>query len=283
MGQTPTPTPELMLLAQQYNVMFNPSVSGPTATPTATPTTEPGGSWAVTFDTTHDSASGDWEGYGITCTEGSGVLDYTETDQGSCNFTGTGEGNAQPTDDDQWGFMEFGAAVDYVGPMLRSTSGNMATGEFAYAARGSGDSLIEIRVCDGDLNDSDCTTMGEGINPGDDPGEAGDGILFAVAGEGDNTVLCMWAFDVVGATDYCDSANWGLAHICMNDDQTPLSPGSKLDDFINCSTTICLSWGGDGPDQSEKGFPVTTQYNVRAYSGSTASDDFSTHTCGGTL
>jgi hypothetical protein len=270
-----------MLLAQQYNVMFNPGVSGPTATPTATPG---GSSWAKTFDDDHNTDHSDWVGYGITCTENAGSSEDLSPGaaQGSCNFTGS----SQPTDADQWGFMEFGDSVANAGPMLRSTSGNMTESEYMYAARVNGASLIEIRVCDGNdtYSDSNCTTMDTGIDPGANYAGDGDAILFAVANEEDDTVLCLWVFDstVIGGLDICnDSADWGNAVYCINDDGTP--PTSKLDDFIDCGDeTDCNGWASDGPNDN-KGWPGAGQVNVRTYSGSGSNADFSTHTCGGTL
>jgi hypothetical protein len=286
-----------MLLAQQYNVMFNPGVSGPTATPTATPG---GSSWAKTFDDDHNSDHSDWVGYDAlaaggaagVCTENAGSSGSIEpsdessgTLQGSCNFVNSAQGS-QPSDRDQWGFMQHGDAVDFVGPMLRATSGNMANNEYAYAARCSGTILSEIRICDGSSNDGDCITMGDGTNPGGTFINPDDAILFAVANEDDDTVLCMWVFDstVMGGLDICnDPEDWGNAMYCLNDDGSPLSPGSKLDDFVDCGgDTVCEGWASTGPDDF-KNFPALGQVNVRAYSGSGSATMFSTRTCGGTL
>jgi hypothetical protein len=260
--------------AQQYNVPFNPRAA-------------PGGGegeWAKTFDDLHDADHSDWVGYGtITCTENSGSSGDLSpgATQGSCDFTGA----SQPTHADQWGFMEFGESVGASGPMLRSKDGDMSSVEFAYAARVNGSTILEMRVCDGDSQDADCLTLGggTGIDPGGTFNGDGDGILFGVANTETNTVLCVWVFEAVGETDYCDSANWGEADYCINDDGSPLSPGSKLDEFINCSgDTTCNSWGGSGP-LDLKGYPHSSQLNVRAYSGSGLNEDFSTRTCGGTL
>ena len=265
----------VVLMGQGYNIPFNP------------PAVAGGGGPTATFDDDHNTDHSDWVGYGITCTEnagGSGDLSpncCVSSAQGACNFTGT----AQPTHEDQWMFMEYGSAVTFVGPMLRSKNGDMTSSEYAYASRADNGTTLVVRVCDGDAGDGDCTTMGSGTSPAGGPyaGE-GDGIIMGVANSGADTVICAWVIDVVGATDYCDSANWGNATYCISDTATPAA--SALDDWIDCGgDTVCEDWGTDGPTQSGKGYPAGTQLNVRAYSGDSSPDsnDFSTHTCGGTL
>jgi len=255
-----------------------------------TPIAAPG--LTATFDDNHNSDHSDWVGYGtLTCTENAAASGNLSpgASRGSCNFTG-GDQGAQPTSADQWGVMQYPTNVDDSGVALRTKDGDMGSTEYFYAARWEPTNVI-IRVCDGDLNDSDCATLG-GVGGGFAHGEgatiANDQLFFAVAGTGDDTVLCAWVVPATFINTMCDPDNWvGIldATYCINDDGTPVGEGGGvLDSYIDCGVnTECDSWGTDGPDDL-KGFQDGGTFkNVRAYAGNTTEANFSTRTCGGAL
>jgi len=242
-----------------------------------------GGGFALSFSDLHDADHSDWVGYGVTCTENagsSGDLSLGDAAGGSCNFTGS----SQPTTADQWGFVEFGATADFSGPALRTKNGDMTGTEYFYATRWEATNVV-IRVCDGDSNDGDCSTIGTGFAHGLGGALTGDAMIFAVVGTGDNTVLCSWLFEAIGSTDYwTDQTNWGNATYCANDDGTPESPSTVLDAYIACGAgTTCTGWGASGPDDLKAFQDGGTFKNVRVYAGSSLESDFSTHSAGGEL
>ncbi len=105
-AQTPTPTPELMLLAQQYNVVFGRPGPTPTPTtsptPTATPTTPSGPVILCQMDF---EASGCEDTGGDTCAANSGYeADYDTTTPLSGSYSGYTQG------DDNFTNMQLNAA-----------------------------------------------------------------------------------------------------------------------------------------------------------------------------
>ena len=281
---TPTPTP----------VPATPTPVPPTATPTApatpSPTVVPPTPTPVaasaTFEDPLTSDTDGWEWYpgGGTCCHHDGT-DMRCNTYATCDYDGSVGGHgAQPTNRDQWGYIQIPAgAPNPIGIALRSKDGAMDnTTDNMYIAYRNADSGL-IAVSDGNWNDANPADMGTYSHGLGTSYEAGDGIIFAVESEGDATEMCAWFIDADAVTDYCDPANWGLADYCLSADGTITQDALKP--RANCSSgTSCDSWDAPtstGPDDL-RAFPNAGFVNVRAFhmygSGKLAS-----HICGGDL
>ena len=195
------------------------------------------------------------------CSFSSGELSMTG--KGLCRYTGSESEGSHPSTDDQWAMMEFGVtAISDKGPALRTQSGVGDPGNsiFNYILRCSGAELI-IRNC---RADSDCLTIADG---GTCTQDNNDLLAFMVAGQGDNTELCAWYFDALAhPTDLADPDTWGVADFCTNESGSPLSlltlyEATTVEDWDDVSAT--------GPDDLW-GFPVTSQFEVGLYNGTTS-------------
>ena len=252
-------------MGQSYNHQFSPrgAADGP----------------VKTFEDDFAADITGWTGYDLsTCSHSLSQMD--EDVKGTCNYNGSTEG-VQPSEDDSWAVAEWASGNNNAGIALRTKTVDMTNTEYFYVARSSNANSSLFRVCDGDTNDANCETMGENPIRSYDHGvqEIGMRLLFAVAGTGDDTVLCYQFYPASDGTDYCVPANWGNFERCMNDDGTP--ENSKLDSFIDCGgDTLCDTWGSLGPDDW-KDFPAAGQSNTRWYNGSTGrpTENF----CGGDL
>jgi len=203
----------------------------------------------------------------------------TMSSQGSCNYDGAQSEGTQPSSDDMWGVAEWANTINHSGIALRTKNADMTGTEYFYVARNQTDTIQIFRICDGDNRDADCATMGANFNHGIE--EVGMRQILAVAGSGDDTVLCVKYFPAADSTDYCDPSNWSFNfQRCLNDDGTPTN--DKLDAYIDCGgDTQCDGWDEDGPDNN-KGFPASGQLNVRWYHGTTGGASVA-NVCGGDL
>jgi hypothetical protein len=249
-----------MLLAQQYNVMFNPGgAPGPTATPTATP--EPGVP-EITLNDDFSADNGNWatrSGMWY-CNIVAGELE-TE-DIGICHYSGADQGT-QPTSRNQWALLEHGAnPINHRGPVLRVASGssNPGSGVYNYAARCSGDLLI--RSCNSDAVCLDIAAIGS-----DCDNIEGDQIALAVDGEGDLTELCVWYWiDGVDSdpSDWTDPTTWGNPDLCTSADGN--IDNDNMLAVIDTVPEDIVNWGSTGPDD-RYGFPDEGQTDIGIYSG----------------
>jgi hypothetical protein len=246
----------------------------------------------MTFDDDFGDDASEWnlvgDDDGDPCTHSSGALHIT--DQQNCYFEGTGHGIV-PTSRDQWAFYDFGAytTISQAGPVLRGKTvgaepdrADATDIEYNYLFEWETSTGALFRACDGEHSsadrENDCDNI-ESFDPDEGTPTADSGVIFAVAGEGESdTEFAVWLIDDIGATDYCDPANWGVATLCISNNGTIDEP--KMIPHCNCPID-CDLWGAD-PDAGDAGYPAIEQLYV-GYGQTGSAAQSAERFCGGNL
>jgi hypothetical protein len=244
-----------MLLAQQYNVMFNPGgPPGPTATPTATPLP------ASFVETLNDPFDDDynyeeWGGMGSSCAVSTGVL--TAPGSGLCHYpiAGGERVGTHPTTHNHWAAAKFSSTNgDSFGVAVRVKSSDPGGGDYNYVGRCSG-GAIQLRVCHSGDN---CADLGAG---GTCNNTTNSKIALMVAGTEAATELCGWSWaSAADEGDWSDPATWKTADFCVAADTT-----LNLLDDVAADEDVDV-WAGGGPG-TLRGWPDTGNTNISLYSG----------------
>ena len=229
----------------------------------------PAGGW--TLDDQFAAEIAGWAARnGGACSNVSGELQLA-SGGGICHYTdGSGDGD-NPTTEDHWVVMEYGASANLnAGVGVRhATSGTPGTGVYNYTARCDGNGLT-IRICN---SDDSCTSLAD--EAGGCSIAAGAQIALMVAGAHDTTdEICAWWWDA-GSETWNDPTTWKSADFCVSGSATtPLIDAYGIDTTTatkeDWDVVGCGGAGTGSPTSTNcgsRGYPVSGQTHISYYSG----------------